>query len=148
MARVFLTALAGILAIGATACADAPELAVDTPLFVFDTYPANGATIAASDLREVAVTFSSDLGPADDVRADLDRHLELDAPSGPLAVLRPDRTNVAYDDEHFTLRVLLDPEVRARLAPGPYTLVVREGLEAADGRVLPVDYAARFVVAP
>lgn len=146
MARPLLMLLAAAVLLGA-GCAEPPELVVETPLFVFNTYPANGATVAHADLREVAVTFSADLGDADAVRADLHRHLELAGEGGPVPLLRSDRTNVAYDDETFTLRVLLDAEVRRALEAGPYTLTFRAGLEAADGRILPVDYVARFVVA-
>jgi hypothetical protein len=135
---------AGLLGAG---CAEAPELAVDTPLFVFNAYPASGATIARADLRELAVTFSDDLGEAFIVREETGDFLELVGPEGALAVVRTDRTNIAYDDETFTLRVLLDREVRAAIAPGAWRLLVRGGLESSEGRVLPVDYEARFVVA-
>ncbi len=128
-------------------CADVPALEVDTPLFVFNAYPASGATIAHADLREVAVTFSDDLGEAFVVREESGDFLELVGPEGALPVVRTDRTNVAYDDETYTLRVLLDPEVRTAIGPGPWRLLVRGGLESSEGRVLPVDYEARFVVA-
>jgi hypothetical protein len=136
--------LAALLTAG---CADVPELSVDTPLFVFNAYPASGATIARTDLRELAVTFSDDLGEAFIVREETGDFLELVGPEGALPVVRTDRTNIAYDDETYTLRVLLDPEVRTEIGPGAWKLLVRGGLESSEGRVLPVDYEARFIVA-
>lgn len=128
-------------------CTEPPEIAIETPLFVFNTYPANGATIAWSDLREVAITFSADLGDPAEVRGAATGIFELFDEEGPLPLVRTDRTNVAYDDEHFTLRVLIDPELRDGFEAGTYRLVVRGGLESDEGRVLPTDYEARFVLA-
>ena len=65
MARRILMAVAATLLAG---CVEAPTLAVDTPLLVFNTYPANGATLDRADLGELAITFSADIGPAEVAR--------------------------------------------------------------------------------
>ncbi len=145
MARALLIIALGVLAPG---CVDAPILQVDAPLLVFNTYPANGATIARGDLGELAVTFSADLGPEAQARDQANDRLTLAGARGPLPVVRGDAGNVAYDQDTFTLRVVLDPEVLAQLTPGRWTLTVGRGFEAADGRPLPTDYAARFTVTP
>ncbi len=143
--RGIAAALALALGFG---CAEAPILVVDVPLLVTNTYPANGATLARSDLGELAISFSADLGEPTDARALARDYLEFGPEGGdPLPFVRADLTNVAYDARSFTLRILLDDSVRRKVDAGPHVLRVGEGLEAADGRPLPAALEFRFVVA-
>lgn len=130
-------------------CVDTPVFEVDAPLLVFNTYPANGATIARSDLGELAVTFSASLGTAEEARAQAALQLVFsDEASGrSLSIIRGDGTNVAYDVDDFTLRVVLDDEARRAVDTGAYTLTVGRDFRAEDGRKLPTDYIVRFTVA-
>jgi hypothetical protein len=126
-------------------CAEAPELTVDAPLLIFDSYPASGASVARGDLAELAVVFTADLGEPAEAAAQAD-HVTLADADGPIAIVRPDRTNVAYDRDAYLLRVELDPEVVRALRPGTWTLTVGEAITAADGRPLPHDYVVRFTL--
>ncbi len=131
-----------VAALGLAGCVEAPVLVVETPLLVFNTYPANGATLDRADLGEVAITFSADVGPAEAV---VD-HVVLRGADGVLPLLRDDGANVGYDADTFTLRVALDAQAQDALAAGTYDLTVTRGLEAVDGRRLPTDYVVRFTV--
>jgi len=125
-------------------CAPAPQLEItQLPLMIFNTYPANGATLARSDLGELALTFTEDLGPAELARAQA-RHLRLSDSEGGIRILREDLGNVSYDDETYTLRVELDPEVQGALLPDLYSLQVEQGLQTSDGQSLPLSYELRF----
>lgn len=136
-----------LLIAAALLCAcEPPELVVDPPLLVFNSYPANGATIARSDLGEVAFTFSADLGDAERARENASRLISFADPDGPIAIVRPDRTNIAYDEDTFTLRILIDPEVRQALVADTHELTIRGGFPADDGRVLPTAFVVRFRV--
>jgi len=141
MARALLAF--GLLLLGGC---QPPELDVQPPLLVFNSYPANGATVARTDLGEVAFTFSADLGEAERARENASRLISLADTEGPIAFVRPDRTNVAYDPDTFTLRILIDPEVRRALLADTHELTIRAGFPADDGRVLPTSYVIRFHV--
>jgi hypothetical protein len=142
-----LTILMGVLPLAG--CVDTPVFEVDAPLLVFNTYPANGATIARSDLGELAVTFSAGLGTPEEARAQAAEQLVFtdEATGRSLAFIRGDGTNVAYDADDFTLRVVLDDEARRAVDTGAYVLTVGREFRAEDGRKLPTDYIVRFTVA-
>lgn len=154
MARSILIRLPltlGLLAAGITgslACNEAPALVVDAPLFVFNTYPGNGVTLARDDLGEIAVTFSADLGEPDEVRAVIADFVLFEDETGPIRLVKPDAINVAWDTDEWTLRFVIDENIRETLGEGRYRLTIYAGLTAADGRVLPTDHLVRFRVVP
>ncbi len=123
------------------------SLEVDPPLFVFNSYPANGATVAQGDLGALSFTFSEDLGAPDEAVARAGGLVDLTGRDGSFEVVREDRANVAYDPETYTLTVTLEEGVRAALVPGGYAVTVRRELRAASGRPLPRDFTAQFQVA-
>lgn len=145
--RLTAALLFALSAMMTSGCADAPELFAEAPLMVFNSYPSNGATVARSDLRQIAVTFSEDLGSADHARTMADRFIVLESPDGPIPITRDDQTNVSYDPEFFSLRVQLDPQVRAGLESGRYLLTIRRSLETEAGSELPTDFVIEFNLA-
>lgn len=123
-------------------CADAPVLEVPAPLFVFNSYPASGATLAVGDLGELSFTFSEDLGPREDVEAAVAGLVGLEDRSGPIDLGAP-----RYDPGAFTLTLALDDATRARLAPGGYLATVQRAVTSADGRSLATDFVVQFQLA-
>jgi hypothetical protein len=146
MARSVLTQvlMALLLASGLTGCADAPMVEVSAPLLVFNSYPANGATVDARDLTELAWTFSVDLGEADHARRQAAQHASLFGPDGLIELVRPDATNVAYEPGTLTIRVVLDQTIRAALPAGRYDLVLAAGVQTEGGLGMPTDFTVRF----
>ncbi len=128
-------------------CAEAPVLFAQAPLMVFNSYPSNGATVARSDLRQVAVAFSETLGADDHAYTMAERFIVLEGPDGPVPITRDDHTNVSYDEDFFSLRVELDPQVRAGLGAGQYSLTIRRALETEAGSALPTDFVIEFNLA-
>lgn len=145
MARGVLIGLA--LACVAFGCADAPEVTVEAPLFVFSSYPAAGATVARSDLTEVAFTLSMNLGAPEHGRLIGARAFRLDGPDGPVALLEEGLTNVAYDGDAQLLRFVLASDLREALPLGRYTATLSAGLITEDGVAMPLDFTARFRLA-
>lgn len=137
----FLRALA--LALVLFGC-EAPAFEVQAPLFVFNTYPANGAQVARVDLDEFLIVFSADLGTAEDVRGSIDTWLHLTDEEGELALVREDETNVTYDPETFTVRVLVDGPLKEGMGDGIYTLTVDPGVLSVDGVRMPQPFTVRF----
>ena len=117
-------------------CADAPVIEVETPLFVFNSYPANGATLAVGDLGELSFTFSEDLGAPADVEAATASLVVLESRTGAL-ILGPPR----YDPESFTLSLTVDA---AGLTPGGHVATLDRALTGASGRGLPTDFVVQF----
>ena len=146
--RVAVTVTHVVAAIVLAGCGDAPALEVDAPLFVMNTYPANGASVAHDDLGQLAVTFSADLGPADDVRAQVPTFISLTFEGTSMELMRPNLLNVAYDEAMYTLRVEIPHAQREGFPGGLYEFSVRAGLAAADGRALPVDHVVQFRLVP
>ncbi len=141
MARLFLTWAIALLF---SACADSPQLVVEAPLLVFNSYPANGATLALGDLESLSVTFAEDVGDVVHVRERLAPLIDLADQRGGIRILREDGTNIRYVPEHFTLIIELEPELRAALEPGRYELTVRREVQTQAGRGLPADFVVRF----
>lgn len=132
----------------ATVSCDAPDFEVQAPLFVFNAYPANGALVAREDLQEILIVFSEDLGTAEAVRAEIDRWLILeDEEEGELVLVRPDQTNVAYDPDTYTVRVLVDPPLREGMQAGAHRLTIDGGVTSAAGVRMPQPYEIRFRLA-
>ncbi len=132
-----------ILAVWVVAC-DAPVIEVEPPLFVFNSYPANGATLAPGSLGELSYTFSEDLGGSESVVANVAPLLSLDNEEEPIPLVREDRGNLSYDPETYTLTVTLEPDVRSELTAGRYVATIRSELRAASGHLLPQDFVVRF----
>ncbi|MFN3197613.1 MAG: hypothetical protein ACE366_04185 [Bradymonadia bacterium] len=133
-------------ALALPAC-DAPDFEVQAPLFVFNTYPANGSTVSRIDLDEFLIVFSRDLGTAEDVRDSIETWLRLSDEESELVLIRPDQTNVSYDAEFYTVRVLVDGPLKSGMAGGLYTLTVDPGLESVDGIRMPQPFSVRFRLA-
>ncbi len=119
-------------------CTDAPVLEVQTPLFVFNSYPASGATLAVGDLGELSFTFSEDLGEARDVEAATAALLTLENRDGPLELGPP-----SYDADTFTLSF----PVTASLMPGGHVATLEQSLTSSAGRSLPTDFVVQFQLA-
>jgi len=120
-------------------CADAPVLEVPAPLFVFNSYPANGATLAVEDLGELSFTFSEDLGDRADVEEAAASLITLVDRRGAVSLGSP-----AYDAETFTLSL---PVADDGLGRGGYVATVDASLTAHSGRSLPTDFIVQFQLA-
>lgn len=144
MRRLLIMLLLGISA-GLGAC-ESPEFSAEGPLFVFNSYPANGVSVVRDDLTTLSVTFSDDVGPAPEVRGQVPDWFRLEDEVGGIEIVASEGTNVAYDPETFTLEVRLSEALTRGMSDGVYVLTVDRRWESTDGRRMPQDYVIRFRV--
>ena len=129
-----------LLTLALAAGCGAPEVVTPEPLRIVDTYPSNGALVAAGDVP-IVVVLSAD--PDEDTLAEAVLLEEVSEAGTPIAVVPTALSEYLAESHSATYTAPPLPAGRA------FSLTIfQEVLRADDGRALLSDFVRRFKTGP